>query len=100
LGGLCIGAFIENWSLGVINYHNNPILDTIEPTPSPGNNHSNRLFHHLVIFFLKLELPNVKGIALRALNFVSDSARILARLFKNLCVKNPKGLTLLSVLTL
>ena len=37
---------------------------------------------------------------LRALNFVSDSALILASLFKNLCVKTPKGLTLLSLLTL
>jgi len=26
--GLCTSAFIENRSLGVINYHNNPILDT------------------------------------------------------------------------
>ena len=100
MGGLCIGAFIENWSLGVINYHNNPILDTIEPTPSPGNNHSNRLSHHLVIFFLKLELPNAKGVALRALYLVNECAQIIARLFKNLCVKNPQGLKILSVLTL
>jgi len=36
---------------------------------------------------------------LRSLNFVSDTALILASLIKNLCVKTPKGLTLLSVLT-
>jgi hypothetical protein len=35
---------------------------------------------------LTSELPNAKGIALRVLNFVSVSARILARLFKILCV--------------
>ncbi len=44
-------------------------------------------------------LPNAEGVGLRALNFVRDSALILASLFKNFCVKTPKGLTLLSVLT-
>jgi hypothetical protein len=31
--------------------------------------------------------------------FLNDYALIYARIFKNLCVKTPKGLTLLSVLT-
>jgi hypothetical protein len=37
---------------------------------------------------------SVSANGLRALYFVCDSALILASLFKNLCVKTPKGLTL------
>jgi hypothetical protein len=48
---------------------------------------------------LTSDFLNAEGVALRSLNFVSNSALILASLFKNLCVKTPKGLTLLSVLT-